>query len=390
MRLWPFRRRATPALPPSAQLIELEERLYHAVEDVLAVRERQLRGPVVVFRGDLRVPRERALDMLLLRFTPFGYTPFLRADGGGVSVQAWPLAEVAQGPRHLRALTLFGLTVVSTFLAGAFFFVGSETFDAYRALRFPGWLVSGAPFALTLLGILGVHELGHYFTARYYRASVSLPYFLPLPPIWVPTVGMLFTFGTLGAVIRMRSPARDRNSLFDIAAAGPLAGLLVAIPALILGLTWSRVVPATGDASFGGFGYSMLTRLFVYLRFGPLSDGAVVATHPMADAAWVGCFVTALNLIPVGQLDGGRIAYALSAGRHRMVGVTTWVVLLAMGALTGSLHWFTWAALIFFLIGFDHTPPLDAMTPLTPGRRLIGVGCLALFVLLMPPMPIPM
>jgi len=390
MRLWPFRRRGVPPSPPPAYLAELEDTLGRAVDDVLHVRDRRLRGPVVVFHGDLRVAHERALDMLLLRFAPFGYTPFLRADGAGVTVQAWPLAEVAQQPRHLRALTLFALTVLSTFLAGAFFFVGSETFDAYRALRFPGWLVSGAPFALTLLGILGVHELGHYFTARHYRASVSLPYFLPLPPIPLPTVGMLFTFGTLGAVIRMRSPARDRNSLFDIAAAGPLAGLLVAIPALILGLTWSRVVPATGDAGFGGFGYSMLTRLFVYLRFGPLSDGAAVATHPMADAAWVGCFVTALNLIPVGQLDGGRIAYALSAGRHRMLGMTTWVVLLVMGAVTGSLHWFTWAALIFFLIGFDHTPPLDTLTPLTPARRLVGVGCLVLFVLLMPPMPIPM
>ena len=390
MRFWPFRRRRAPASPPPEYLAELEAKLRPAVDDVLVVRERRLRGPIVVYHGDLRVGHERALDTLLLRFAPFGYTPFLRGDGDGVTVQAWPLAEVAQRPRHLRALTLFALTVVSTFLAGAFFFVGSETFDTYRALRFPGWLVSGAPFALTLLGILGVHELGHYFTARHYRASVSLPYFLPLPPIYIPTVGLLFTFGTLGAVIRMRSPARDRNSLFDIAAAGPLAGLLVAIPALILGLTWSRVVPATGDASFGGFGYSMLTRFLVYLRFGPLSDGAVVATHPMADAAWVGCFVTALNLIPVGQLDGGRIAYALSAGRHRMVGMTTWVVLLAMGAVTGSLHWFTWAALIFFLIGFDHTPPLDTLTPLTPGRRLVGVGCLALFVLLMPPMPIPM
>jgi membrane-associated protease RseP (regulator of RpoE activity) len=389
MRLWPFRRRRDPA-PPSAPLAELEERLSTAVDDVLVVRERHLRGPAVVFHGDLRVPHARALDMLLLRFAPVGYTPFLRADGSGVTVHAWPLADVAQRPRHLRALTLFALTVVSTFLAGAFFFVGSETFDAYRTLRFPGWMVSGTPFALTLLGILGVHELGHYFTARHYRASVSLPYFLPLPPIYVPTVGLLFTFGTLGAVIRMRSPARDRNSLFDIAAAGPLAGLLVAIPALVLGLTWSRVIPATGDASFGGFGYSMLTRLFVYLRFGPLSDGAVVATHPMADAAWVGCFVTALNLIPVGQLDGGRIAYALSAGRHRLLGITTWAVLLIMGVLTGSLHWFTWAALIFFLIGFDHAPPLDTMTPLTPGRRLVGVGCLMLFVLLMPPMPIPM
>jgi membrane-associated protease RseP (regulator of RpoE activity) len=275
------------------------------------------------------------------------------------------------------ALTLFVLTVLSTFLAGAFFFVGSETFDAYRALPFPGWLVSGAPFAVTLLAILGVHELGHYFTARYYGAAVSLPYFIPAPML----------FGTFGAIIRMRSPARDRNSLFDIAAAGPLAGLLIAVPALILGLTWSRVAPSTGDPSFGGFGFSLFTQLFVYLRFGAV-DGMAVMTHPVADAAWVGCFVTALNLFPVGQLDGGRIAYALSGRRHRALGIVAWVALLALGIVTGSLNWFVWALLLFVLVGFDHSPPLDDLTPLTPGRRLLGVFCLILVVLLVPPIPI--
>jgi membrane-associated protease RseP (regulator of RpoE activity) len=388
MQLWPFRprRRPAPALP-SEDLLLTEERLRSAADDVLEVQERQIRGGVIVFRGRLRVAQERALDALLTRFAPFGYTPFLQAERDGVIVQAWPLPDTSQRPRHLRALTLFGLTVISTFLAGAFFFVGSETFDPYRASQFPGWLVSGAPFAITLLAILGVHELGHYFTARYYRASVSLPYFLPMPPIYVPMVGMLFTFGTLGAIIRLRSPARDRNSLFDIAAAGPLAGLVVAVPALILGLTWSRLVPTTGEETFGGFGYSLFMRLFVYLQFGSL-EGVAVATHPIADAAWVGCFVTALNLFPVGQLDGGRIVYALSARLHRALGVGTWVLLLVMGAITGSLNWFVWAALIIFLVGFDHSPPLDDLTPLTPARRLLAVGCLILTVLLVPPIPI--
>jgi membrane-associated protease RseP (regulator of RpoE activity) len=346
-------------------------------EDVLDVRDRQIRGGVILFRGALRVDAPRALEILLARFAPFGYTPFVRAEGDGVLVQAWPLGDLRQPARPVLALTLFALTVVSTFLAGAFFFVGSETFDAYRALPFPGWLVSGAPFAVTLLAILGVHEFGHYFTARYYGVAVSLPYFIPAPML----------FGTFGAIIRMRSPARDRNALFDIAAAGPLAGLVVAIPALVLGLSWSQVVPATGEPSLGGFGYSLFTRLFVYLEFGPL-DGMAVMTHPMADAAWVGCFVTALNLFPVGQLDGGRIAYALSARRHRALGVTTWVVLVAMGALTGSVNWFVWAALLFLLVGFDHSPPLDDLTPLTRGRRLLGVACLVLVVLLIPPIPI--
>jgi membrane-associated protease RseP (regulator of RpoE activity) len=376
-RFWPLRRRASVVPLPSEDLLVTEERLRHAAEDVLVVHERQIRGGVILFRGTLRVDAARALETLLARFAPFGYTPFVRAESDGVAVQAWPLGDLRQPARPVLALSLFALTVVSTFLAGAFFFVGSETFDAYRELPFPGWLVSGAPFAVTLLAILGVHEFGHYFTARYYGAAVSLPYFIPAPML----------FGTFGAIIRMRSPARDRNALFDIAAAGPLAGLLVAVPALILGLAWSRVVPATGEPTFGGFGYSLFTQLFVYLRFGSV-DGMAVMTHPMADAAWVGCFVTALNLFPVGQLDGGRIAYALSARRHRALGVTTWVVLLAMGALTGSVNWFVWAALLFFLVGFDHSPPLDDLTPLTPGRRLLGVVCLILSVLLIPPIPI--
>jgi Zn-dependent protease len=215
--------------------------------------------------GD-RLPRRaqtepaRAVETLLERFGAFGYTPFLKAErGGGVAVQAWPLGDMTQAPRPRLALALFALTVLSTFAAGWAFFTGSETFDALRALPFPGSLLSGAPFALTLLAILGVHEFGHYFTARYYGAAVSLPYFIPAPVL----------FGTFGAIIRMRSPARDRNSLFDIAAAGPLAGLLVALPALLLGLAWSRVVPAE-HAGLGGFGYSLLTRLFVWWRFGDL------------------------------------------------------------------------------------------------------------------------
>ena len=376
-RWWPFRRRPPTGALSSEDLLVTEERLRRAAEDVLVVHERQIRGGVILLRGALRVEAPRAVETLVERFAPFGYTPFVRAEGTGVLVQAWPLGDLRQPARPVLALTLFALTVVSTFVAGAFFFVGSETFDAYRALPFPGWLVSGAPFAVTLLAILGVHEFGHYFTARHYGAAVSLPYFIPAPML----------FGTFGAIIRMRSPARDRNALFDIAAAGPLAGLLVAVPALILGLTWSRVVPATGDPSFGGFGYSLFTQLFVYLRFGSV-DGMAVMTHPMADAAWVGCFVTALNLFPVGQLDGGRIAYALSARRHRALGMITWAALLAMGALTGSVNWFVWAALLFLVVGFDHSPPLDDLTPLTRGRRLLGIACLILSVLLIPPIPI--
>ncbi|OGL09834.1 MAG: hypothetical protein A3F92_14985 [Candidatus Rokubacteria bacterium RIFCSPLOWO2_12_FULL_71_22] len=304
-------------------------------------------------------------------------------------MQAWPLADTV-APRRIGVnVLLFVLTCLSVLVAGTQF-VGSPTFDALRASPSMARLLVGVPFAVTLLGILGVHEFGHYFTARYYRASVSLPYFIPLP----------FGWGTLGAIILMRSPARDRNASFDIAAAGPLAGLAVALPAMLLGLAWSRVapIPASGYSVFGD---SLLTSLLAWLRFGAIPPDHMVYTHPVADAAWAGFLVTALNLFPVGQLDGGRIAYALFGRRHRTIGKTTVGVLLglgtallAWGALSGrgllpslgaSLNWFVWAGLISFLVGFHHNPPLDDVTPLSPVRRVLGVLCLLLIVLLTPP-----
>ena len=402
MRWWPLARRRRALPLPSEDLLVTEERLRLAAADVFFVRERQIRGPVVMFHGDLEVPPAGALDALTARFSPLGYTPVIKREGDDVVVQAWPAVETMQPPRHRRALVLFALTLISTFLAGAYY-VGSPTFDRFGALPFPAWALGGFPFAVTLLSILGVHELGHYFTARHHRASVSLPYFLPLPPIpipigwhvlgWLPFIPIpavwvgLPTFGTLGAIIRMRSLVRDRNAMFDIAAAGPLAGLCVAIPALVLGLHWSHVVPGDAAHRFGGFGHSLLTQLFVYLQFGSTS-GLSVMTHPVADAAWVGCFVTALNLIPVGQLDGGRIVYALSSRRHRVFGQAAWIVLIALGLYTHSPNWFAWAALIFFLVGFDHSPPANDMVPLTLWRRLLGVVCLVFVVLLIPPIPV--
>ncbi len=198
---------------------------------------------------------------------------------------------------------LFVLTVLSTLAAG-YLISGSFPFVTFNPFLRPLRLLDGVPFSFTLIAILGTHEFGHYFTARYYGASVSLPFFIPAPP-------PLFLFGTMGAVIRMRSPARDRNSLFDIAVAGPLAGLVVAIPALFLGLQWSRVAMVLPEHGAMTFGDSLLMRLLTWMVFGPIPAGMDVFVHPVALAGWVGLFVTALNLFPVGQLDGGRIAYAL-------------------------------------------------------------------------------
>jgi membrane-associated protease RseP (regulator of RpoE activity) len=372
MRLWPFRRRHAVAPSADSSAFTVAE-LGPQLAGVLAVDQVRAEGHAVAFGGRLLVSPATAVTELVARFRPFGYTPFLQAGQGLTWVRALPVVDVVMPSKPRTNIVLFLLTVLSTIVAG------SQAFFAFNPFLEPRRLLEGIPFSFTLLAILGTHEFGHYFTARAYGASVSLPYFIPAPP---PLL-----FGTLGAIIRMRSPARDRNSLFDIAAAGPLAGLVVALPALWIGLGWSKVaaVPAGESVAFGD---SLLLRLMTWLAFGPLPPGHDVFVHPVALAGWVGLFVTALNLIPVGQLDGGRIAYALFGARHRQISIATFLGLLALGAVTGAGNWFVWAFLLLFVMGFHHQPPLDDLSPLSPGRYAVGFLCLLLLILLIPPVPI--
>ena len=385
MRLWPFARAAASgdSAPPSPVL---QDTLRASVEDVFAVHGQGSRGAGVIFSGELRVEPRRALPLLEARLRPYGYTPFLSREHGATWLQAVPLGETVTPPRTRLNVGLFLATCLTMLLAGSQF-VGSPTFDEIR--KQPGLisLLAGVPFAATLLAILAVHEFGHYVTARFHGAPVSLPYFIPAPPP--------FPFGTLGAVIRMRMPGRNRNALFDIAVAGPLAGLVVALPALLVGLSWSSIVPLP-SGPLTVFGDSLLWRWLVGLRFGSVPSGMMVLTHPVADAAWAGLFVTALNLIPAGQLDGGRIAYALFGRRHRAVSTAAMYGLIGLSLLgwylTGlpeaGLNWLVFAGLLRFLMGLHHVPPLDDVTPLSPGRYALGVFCFVLLVLLIPPVPI--
>ncbi|HYB70394.1 MAG TPA: site-2 protease family protein [Candidatus Bathyarchaeia archaeon] len=381
MRLWPFQSTEPEVggAPPEGFHV-IEDVLRRNLEDIFRVLRQDVRGASFGWGGELRVEPARALALLEPRFKPFGYTPFIGRQGDMVWIRAIPLAEVAETRRSRLNLLLFGLTLLSTLAAGSIV-AGSFPFVTFNPLLQPGHLADGVPFAFTLLAILGTHEFGHYFAARYHGASVSLPYFIPAPP-------PIFLFGTLGAVIRMRSPARDRNSLFDIAVAGPLAGLVVALPLLLLGLSWSRVGMVLPEHAGLTFGDSLLMRFLTWLVFGPIPQGMDVFVHPVALAGWVGLFVTALNLFPVGQLDGGRIAYALFGPFHRQISIATFVGLIALGALFRSANWIVFGTLILLLMGFHHAPPLDDLTPLTPRRYALGVACLILLVLLIPPVPI--
>src|SRR5467141_2552950 len=278
MRLWPFRRRHAVAPSADSSAFTVAE-LGPQLAGVLAVDQVRAEGHAVAFGGRLLVSPATAVTELVARFRPFGYTPFLQGGQGLTWVRALPFVDVIMPSKPRTNIVLFLLTVLSTIVAG------SQAFFAFNPFLEPRRLLEGVPFAFTLLAILGTHEFGHYFTARAYGASVSLPYFIPAPP-------PIFLFGTMGAVIRMRSPARDRNSLFDIAVAGPLAGLVVAVPALLLGLSWSRVGMVLPDHSGLTFGDSLLMRALTWLVFGSIPPGMDVFVHPVALAGWVGLFVT--------------------------------------------------------------------------------------------------
>jgi membrane-associated protease RseP (regulator of RpoE activity) len=382
MRRWPFSLESThegDGVPAEGYAV-IEDVLRRNIEDIFRVERQEVRGPTFGWGGQLLVEPARALALIEPRLKRFGYTPFLGRQGDLVWIRAVPLAAVSETSRPGVNLLLFALTVLSTLAAGCLV-AGSFPFVTFNPLREPLRLLDGVPFSFTLLAILGTHEFGHYFTARYYGASVSLPFFIPAPP-------PLFLFGTMGAVIRMRSPARDRNSLFDIAVAGPLAGLVVAVPALLLGLSWSRVGMVLPEHAGLTFGDSLLMRLLTWLVFGPIPPGMDVFVHPVALAGWVGLFVTALNLFPVGQLDGGRIAYALVGAWHRQVSIATFVALVALSAVFQSPNWVVFGVLILVLMGFRHAPPLDDLTPISRHRYALGLFCLLLLIALIPPVPI--
>jgi len=272
-------------------------------------------------------------------------------------------------------IVLFALTFVTTSAAGAFA-EGANPFLDPAAIR------AGFPFSIALMTILLSHEMGHYYFSRYHRVPVTLPYFLPGLPVFV---------GTFGAFIRLRSLPTSRRALFDIGAGGPWAGMLVAIPALIWGLSMSEVRPDnTGSLGLirgdsvqflfeGGmvFGNSLLFSLLTHWTLGVSPDA--VTMHPVAFAGWFGLFVTFLNLMPVGQLDGGHVAYALLGRGHRWVSRVTLLLLLILGFWSRYEGWFFFAIAVSIL-GVDHPPTADSYTPLDPKRRVLAWLTLIMFL----------
>jgi len=278
--------------------------------------------------------------------------------------------------RWTLPLVLFGLTVFTTLWAGAYqAYSGTIRGPVAFLWEHPEMLPQGIPFAGTLLFILLTHEFGHFILSKIHRVPASLPLFIPGPPHFI---------GTFGAIIRMRGPILNRRALFDIGVAGPLAGFAVALVALVVGLFLSTVVDRT--STFGlELGEPLLLKLMAWLIIGPLSPQADVLLHPVAFAAWFGLFVTSLNLIPIGQLDGGHVAYALWGHRQRTMAFAVIPMLILLG-FVGWPGWFIWAFMAG-VWGIAHPPVIDPQVPLGRGRVLVGWFAFAVFVLTFAPVP---
>jgi membrane-associated protease RseP (regulator of RpoE activity) len=264
-------------------------------------------------------------------------------------------------------LILFILTVLTTFAAGALFLEGKNIFAN------PLLLIHGASFAVPLLLILLFHEFGHYLMSRKRGIKTSLPYFIPGPTI----------LGTFGAVIKSKSPFRSRRDLIDVGAAGPIPGFIVAIIVVILGLSQSQTtvhIPEEGLTLGNSLIFILLSNLVLNVP-----PGHDVLLSPMAFAGWAGLFVTMLNLLPIGQLDGGHIAYALLGKNQKKVARYTVLALIPLGFFW--MGWFLWAILAF-VINLAHPPTLNETIPLDRKRKIVGLISLAIFILCFTPVPI--
>lgn len=283
-------------------------------------------------------------------------------------------------------ILLFILTAASTFFVGITWSLSYKYAESLsnpeqiplnlNLFKDPQILRLSLIYTLVLIGILLAHEMGHYLTCCYYKIKATLPFFIPAPTL----------IGTLGAFIKIKSPIKRKHQLFDIGVAGPLAGFILSVPAVIYGLYLSKLVPLLPEEGTLLFGESLLIKAVSAIVFKGAASGYDVVVHPAAFAGWVGLLVTALNLFPIGQLDGGHVLYAIIGPRVQKYAKFILAAFIVMGVFFW-IGWFVWALLISFL-GLRHPPVMDEEVPLSSGRKIISIIVLVIFVLSFIPAPI--
>ena len=267
---------------------------------------------------------------------------------------------------------LFLLTIFTTLLAGAIM-------DGAQIFSNPLEIFKGIPFSFTLLFILGTHEFGHYYYAQKHRVDATLPYFIPAPPF-------LFLIGTFGAFIKIKSPIYRKDALLQIGAAGPIAGFIIAVPALIIGLLLSEVIEKNDIQGAIILGDSILMKILTFITHPGLLESQDIMLHPIAFAGWIGLLVTMLNLLPIGQLDGGHIAYAMLGEKQDIIGKLAFFLLIPLSFY--SINWLIWGVLLLLLMrSVKHPPIQDIHVPLSYKDKQIGYACLIIFILCFIPAP---
>ena len=351
----------------------VHEQLEVAVSSVMDIQQVEYNPAPPIsarFTGRLLIDSEAAYEHVDELFAPLDYHVLLTTNDEGQQVIMALKGRVNPRPRpRWPNAVLLILTLLSLLFAGAAHEAGMR--DQTELVLWRGW-----PYALGMILILGTHELGHYFAARYHRVSVTLPYFIPAP------IG----FGTLGAFIQLREPMRNRKILFDVGVAGPLAGLVVALPILIIGLATSDIKPLPVE-DYVLEGDSILYAIAKLAIFGKwLPNGQEdVFINQLAKAGWTGLFITGLNLIPLGQLDGGHVAFTLLGKQAYRFYFPILGVFLLLSLFNSA--WILWTLLLMFL-GRSYAVPLDTITQLGPRRRWLGYAAMIVFVLVFVPNPL--
>ncbi len=277
---------------------------------------------------------------------------------------------------------LFAATVCTTTLVGGLHYTAFASdfgrTEASSSLTSLPFYLHGLWYSATILSILGAHELGHYLACRYYQVDASRPFFIPMPPL--PPLPSLT--GTLGAFIRIREPIRTKRMLFDIGAAGPFAGFLVAVPALFIGTSLSPVVAMPSDTShLMTLGDPLLLKLAAWLTWGTIRNGYTLNMHPMLFGTWFGLLATALNLFPIGQLDGGHITYAVFGRRSSIVTIASIGVAVGLAFLSSS--WIVWTLLLIAMtlaMGPHHPRTIDEEVPLDRTRLWLAAAALVMLI----------
>ncbi|ASJ10805.1 metalloprotease [Thermococcus sp. P6] len=353
---------------------DLEEKL----REFYDLELNRVEGNLLVF--EVREILERDFERVLGELEKIGYWAALKKRNDNVLLFVFPAQEVKEEKIWLPLVFLMA-TILTTFLAGYYLSLGYVDFlNTYGLPGVRDPYLNAVAFSVALLAIIGTHELGHKIAAAYHGVKATMPYFIPFPNI----------LGTLGAVIRVKSPLPTRNAAIDLGVSGPIAGFLVAIPVTVIGLRLSVVVPSgTLSQAPGGsivFGTNLL---FVFLEeyVLKLPQNADIFLHPVAIAGWVGILVTFLNLIPVAQLDGGHIARSfLDERTHRYLTMAVGFVLLGMSYLWAG--WLIWGMLVLLMGSFGNPGPLDEVSPVSKGRLLLVILSVVIFLVSATPRPL--